>query len=385
MPLANLMNPGCGCCGVKCVIFEDDFDRADADDPGENWSVIAGEWPIVGNQLETADSDAMVLTVAEHSSASMAAVANLTGHADSDELRVIVAAVDGTDYLYGSIVFGSSSSTIHVGNQTGSLNSTTSNEITVGNTYALTVCYDGNRLSAMVAETDGTRRALTDATGVSSSGKKAGLATGTIDGATTPVTFDDFLMLERDDKCQTCGLCDVLPYQDDFETADPNWRVLSGAPFTGISGGTLNVAGDSTFVGQITRCHQPAETDDWKYVFQVTYASRTAGSPAYQSQFQCGNDASVYLDPDNSQYRFVSTAATTNIAKNPADGDIIRVEIEKVGATITAKFFLNDVEEASHSPVGPPGGVAGVVDITFWTDNENSPIWRFDDYSAKLD
>ena len=44
----------CDCGGVSCVLFTDNFDRADEDDV-TNWTEVAGDWEVEGNILKLKD------------------------------------------------------------------------------------------------------------------------------------------------------------------------------------------------------------------------------------------------------------------------------------------------------------------------------------------
>lgn len=57
-------SPGCNCC--TCLVFSDDFNRADNDDPGGNWNEVSGDWDIVSNVLEGITDGILVTTQLPH-------------------------------------------------------------------------------------------------------------------------------------------------------------------------------------------------------------------------------------------------------------------------------------------------------------------------------
>jgi hypothetical protein len=56
------------CCCKDCTIGTDDFNRADANPPTGDWSVVSGEWEIDGNQLEVVTEGPIVTTLRQRAS-----------------------------------------------------------------------------------------------------------------------------------------------------------------------------------------------------------------------------------------------------------------------------------------------------------------------------
>lgn len=54
----GLFDPGSCCCN-KCVIFADNFNRADSGSLGPNWSQLAATWSIASNKLTTSNASAI--------------------------------------------------------------------------------------------------------------------------------------------------------------------------------------------------------------------------------------------------------------------------------------------------------------------------------------
>ena len=56
--LGFMFSPSCQCC-EDCILFEDDFNRANSTTVGNGWTEVAGDWEIVSNELQIDEADAI--------------------------------------------------------------------------------------------------------------------------------------------------------------------------------------------------------------------------------------------------------------------------------------------------------------------------------------
>ncbi len=106
------------CCAPlpPCLIFSDNFNRADAANPGANWNVVSGDFPIVVNKLSVNDSDALILC---NTTADLTGLGEADGYyitvsvatiVDDQEYKVYLNYTDSSNYHYALCIKGASSS-----------------------------------------------------------------------------------------------------------------------------------------------------------------------------------------------------------------------------------------------------------------------------------
>lgn len=372
-------------CRCKCRRFSDAFQRPDASNLAPKWNEVAGDWEISSNQLTVATANA--LTVANWSfPADIAAVATITGSA-GDKARVCVHVTDEDNYLCAEIEFGATSSTVTLFQRDAGtdvfLASDTTTEVTSSDAGQLTVCIEGDRLSAVLADANGDKVAeqrynfqvsLTPTSTV-------GLATG--DTAST-IAFDDFQAQRRTDDCQSCGNCPPPPYVDDFSTADPNWQISGGA--SEIAGGELLMkwlSGGST----VERCYSVPSGSGWVLTLQATLTEFPESLDDGQLTLETGEfGAAVEL---RAQFRFAlpttvleyvaeDQAGSTTLSVTPAAGDVWKIVLTENGGAVDVDYYINGNLEASHSGAAFPSGNQNVV---FTIGGTGTWQAKFDDFS----
>lgn len=205
--------PSC-CCGpteppVECDIVSDSFNRADSTSLGSDWTEEAGDWEIDSNELEITTTAACVLSTADNPDGPTSYVTALTKFSTTGHARLIVAATDENNYLYGEIAFAGALSVIRIGKRSGGTDTvlgTYISFISIGfdTNYSWYVCYNGTALT--VGNVGGCllSRSVSGFTGA-----KVGMGTGaTVSGT---INFDDFAatrVAEDCAVCDTCGSCD---------------------------------------------------------------------------------------------------------------------------------------------------------------------------------
>jgi hypothetical protein len=346
------------CCCDPCIIVEDDFDRDNSTDIGNKWSEESGDWEISSNSLSIGVSSALVLTVKEHSSSDMSVTVDFTASNNGDKMRVVLSAVDDSNYIFCEVEFDSGTSTVRVGDVISSVetvrDTNTTVGITVGNTYQVVSCWDNSDETICISVlSSGTEIVRSSSTATVTGGKKSGLATGdTVSGS---VTFDDFLMLEKSPTCQECCYCDKIPHTDSFDVLDSEWDdISSGAYSFSVSANKLICTANTTSQatsGELRRCTNVPETeitisvDIEKGVSQsglhstslIAYTSLISPFSTFSIVAQWNGTGGAWSSP---HYTAGTTSGSTNIAVTPLDGDEIKF-VWNNDATNNLKFYVN--------------------------------------------
>jgi hypothetical protein len=170
--------PGCPCCDDDCRITI------------SGWNQVAGTWTITGDNLETASSSALAVTTNAHPDglSTHYVTVKVEGDTDGDVLRVVVAYTDVNNYLYAELEVGTTDGTLRLFQRTGGSTFQLGDDVTVtgaksGESHDMTVCYDGEVLTAIVNSTTSYAQLIT------ATGTYVGVATGAI---TTLATFNTF-------------------------------------------------------------------------------------------------------------------------------------------------------------------------------------------------
>lgn len=377
-------SPSCNCCGLVCVLFADDFDRSDSSSLGGNWTELVGDWEIVGNEMSI-DSSGAAIRCDEIEQSTVAVVVDVTPASNGDKARVCVLMVDEDEYVCAEVEFGTSSSTVRLfdrsaGSDGSALDTAASSDVTVGGTYQVTVCIEGGSVSAVVANSSGKRLMETEAGGAGGSGLKTGLATG--NSVATAITFNDFMVLTRDDECQICGICNPLPFVDDFSSLDANWIPSIGAGDISVSAGNLILGSTSTnTTAQIRRCVKAPTGSNWTFTGQITLVD------VVNVALVANEDWSVVLNLQSGLQGLATITARHDIAasarwdialtgagsstntphtssQQPADGSVLKfVMTENGDGTYDVSFYDDATLLATHTGGTVPATLEWTVSI----------------------
>jgi len=183
-------SPGCPCCD-DCQI---DID---------GWTQVSGTWTVDGDNLDTEDSNALAVTTNDHPEDKdthyLSAIIN--GENDGDCLRLVVAYEDSNNYLYGEVEVGATQGIFRLFQVTGGSHfqlglDSIAGGLKTGNDLTIRVCYrdDGLMIIQKYSRTSSTieSRYQAFAESPAPSGKKVGVATGSIDASST-ATFSSVL------------------------------------------------------------------------------------------------------------------------------------------------------------------------------------------------
>ena len=371
------------CCDeaiVSCIIFEDDFNRIDSSNIGSNWLELVGDWEIISNKLVIDSTNASVQCQTEHSSSDMAVIVNVKGFTSGDKVRVCVRMTDENNYLCAELVYGASSSTFNLFERlTGSDGSAKDTDVTTfvvtGDEVKIVVCVQGGLLNAVLYDTN--ESPILDLTGSvsASSEKHAGLSTG--DTITTQVTFNDFILMSRNDKCQSCGKCAAGNFfTDDFSTYDSRWVLFGNAE---VSGGQLkmDILTLGGFTPQAWRCTPTPASLDFSIEGTVVRGNASKHGTSGMS-FKSGQTSlqAVWPDPffGGGQYIYTTAVGASGpIFDVPADGDVLKITIEDEGAGthFTQKFYINGTLKITETNV--PISFADAVQIELACTARGSP------------
>ncbi len=97
------------CCADTCVIESDDFDRADAADPGCHWQQASGDWEIKSNKLYEDGSGGMLITRTGSPVDTPACHAwvECLDTSSANKYRIAVNVVDASNYAFAEYDCGS--------------------------------------------------------------------------------------------------------------------------------------------------------------------------------------------------------------------------------------------------------------------------------------
>jgi hypothetical protein len=228
--------PGCTCCGVECLIFNDEFA---SDQLAANWTVQSGTWAVAGGRLATQDDNALILANAAMPGGSIAA--KVSGWVISH--GSVVAFHDGSSYWYAELEPGVTNGTFKLFSSGGGQQGTTQtvSGFTAGGGLLVELCYADGVVTALAINPSGP---LVMA-------KVCVLSTVTVENtkggfkaSTTDVEFDNFKIQRHGfqyEDCESCvGLCQVV--------AD-GWKVV----ISGV-GGACSGANGTVLTGVTSTC-----------------------------------------------------------------------------------------------------------------------------------
>lgn len=214
------------CCEPSCLLFKDDFDRADNTNVGGGWQEVSGDAQISTNRLRTAvlGAGTTIATFVHTSETMVVDVAMLfdSGSIAVERAGVIVNYKDSSNYLFVQIeaTFSAFAGTVRtrlqffsrVGGTNTQLGTTRTIDASNGiASHQLRVCYDGTYLSAL-----GNREAATKITD--------GFRAGVYSNSTSAVFFNNFRLYKHDIQCPNCipqpqcGYC--------FDATEPTGTVI---------------------------------------------------------------------------------------------------------------------------------------------------------------
>ena len=210
------------CCG--CVIFADDFNRADDTDLGADWTEGSGDWEIVSNRLRAkGGTDDQVCTAdATNGTSPVYLSVKVIARAWGDQLRLFTNG--GTVYVEIAPLETTGTGWVKLVTTTGSVEAQV--DFALDTEYTLTLCIVDSGSSFYAVATGGGETLYRFTAYTSSS---SGVATGVLDDI---ADFDDFSLqrtASENDECQDCSTftCGCLPgtppqIQVDFETEGPS-------------------------------------------------------------------------------------------------------------------------------------------------------------------
>lgn len=366
----------CCCEPPSCVLFEDDFDRSDSSSVGSSWTELVGDWEIAGNEMSI-DSTGAFIRCEDVSQSDLAVVVDVTPASNGDKARIFVRMDDEDTCVVVEVEFGTSSSTVRLYNRTSgsdgsALDTAASSSVTVGSTYQVTVCVESGVVSAVVASSAGERFIEASSSGAGSGGSKTGLGTGGT--VATSITFNDFMILTRNDECEICGICNPLPFTDDFATLDANWSVTNDVT---IAGGAVVIGGSSASV--ITRCVKAPTGSDWTFTGQLTFVDVIDRAPVgtwlvyfllRSGIFTTVQISARYSIAASGKWDIALTGAGTNTnttattSQQPADGSVMKfVMTENGDGTYDVSFYDDTTLLATHTGGTVPGASEWSIEI----------------------
>ena len=215
------------CCNLgTCVIYQDDFNRADDTDLGTNWNEISGDWQISGNTLtEAGTANAKVLCTLPNTRSGRASVGAEIKPVNGDKYRAIVNSnAIGTVFKYVEVECLTGSVILTTGTQTRTYTTAHGWDVTARPMY-ITVCFTDGILRLSVGH-QGFQGVVWDNTvTVTNANRYAGL----MNGGTSALTFDDFYYRHVDDdglfEGQLCGGCGCYCIKPDGKKFYPSWRL----------------------------------------------------------------------------------------------------------------------------------------------------------------
>lgn len=198
------------CCPPDCTITGERFSRPDAADPGPPWVVYAGSWPIVGQKVQTADSDAVMASSNVGATGTDAKLwVRVRASAAGDVLRALAGVANADNYVYAEWQAGAAGY-LALGQRQGGVDAELIRRTVATDLdrwYLLALCLDGNELVARLSGGSlGSSISIESALVGTPSGDELGLGTGTITGL---AQFDDFISSDVSDTCESCS--DLLP------------------------------------------------------------------------------------------------------------------------------------------------------------------------------
>jgi hypothetical protein len=155
----NVHNPGCCGCGSgpSCVLFTDDWTRADSTSIGAAWTEFLGNWSIVSNTLRVASAltPAVLISASGLSQAECTISWWFTDWDTGTYIRALFDYVDSSNHYFAELEFdsGSSGHIIRLYQRSGGtdtlLASSGRQTGTIGN---LSLCYNGTSLTAYCSQ-----------------------------------------------------------------------------------------------------------------------------------------------------------------------------------------------------------------------------------------
>lgn len=97
-PMASSAWVFTGSGGLNAIFFSDDFNRADNDDLGSDWTEVVGDWDISSNELITSSDLALTVTSITQTNANYYVQADISMSAAGDKVALIARYVNATTY-----------------------------------------------------------------------------------------------------------------------------------------------------------------------------------------------------------------------------------------------------------------------------------------------
>ena len=192
------------CCCPECLLFSDDFNRANSTNLGSRWTEASGDWSISSNQLkEAGTSGALLWCTTEATDAEVVAQVTAKSISAGNIFRLIICAEDADKYFWGELEADTLDYTIRVGTRSGGsdtlLEEWTSDQ-PAASTEDLCLAFNGTTVTFSIREApgDGVWGCASD-TGY----RKAGL----INGSAQQTLWDDYELWRHYVRDPTCPYC----------------------------------------------------------------------------------------------------------------------------------------------------------------------------------
>lgn len=211
--------PTCGC--ESCVLFEDDFNRANTTTLPD-YTEVSGNWQVTSNRLATPATGILKVNLATPA-APDGILATVTGNFGSGtgEMLLLVDYVNSSTFQLAKIVWDGVNATLELvrfdsGADTALTVPAEITSFSASADFTLTVCWNDYRIAATYLA--GAVEVFCAASSASLGGDYTGLATV---GLTGPARFDDlsvWSLLSDSAPCPPCPNCDLMT--DDCECAE---------------------------------------------------------------------------------------------------------------------------------------------------------------------
>ncbi len=265
----------CENCFCQCLLADDDFNRASI---GSDWTVAAGTWSIVSNELQGSAANGQLIHVTTSTEHAIRARVKVDGQPRN--ARLIVGWTDANNYAFAEVSWPSSGTcgTLSLGEvvagSTAILKSTPIRGLAVGGWCWWNLCFSSAYPSGyeLTTQFNGAESLIAP---TSVGGNRAGVGTG----SGVPVLFDGVSIWKHMDtsanaQCYYClGSCMI--YSDPFDSRALDscvWDVISGTWTYNPTYGDIDVASTNA----AARCKVPNPLGDGSGHVQVSFYG-TAG------------------------------------------------------------------------------------------------------------
>lgn len=202
----NKHSPGCcGCGGTTCSIFSDTFTRADSSSIGAAYTEQVGAWEIISNTLRVTSTfnPAIVTSASAPSQQNISIQVNFSNPSFGEKIRAIWGYTNSSNYYFAELYVHNTAGYVKLYHRSGGTDTLLSTSLTSDtlSRARLTICYDGNILSAN-AETHWTYTSAI----VSAPGGTELYGIGVVNPITTSgVRFTSIYVIKAESGCDICN------------------------------------------------------------------------------------------------------------------------------------------------------------------------------------